>query len=140
LDVGVLRCELVALRTGCFAGVAVGAVSDLVSGVFAVRTPRQVFYPIVGRSTVEMAALLAGWRLTLEGFEYLPVDQRFARATVFGQLYDGIALVVQALLQYHARTAYASEVARFIEPLKPGYGSPLFEMFATQNTHNVGMF
>jgi len=41
-----------------------------------------------------MAAFVAWRRATLEGQEYLPMNEGFARAAVLGQFYNGISLVV----------------------------------------------
>ena len=126
--------------TGSLTRVAVCAVNDLVHGVCAARTPLQVLDTIVGRNSVEMAAFGAGRRLTAEGFEHLAMDEGFTRATVLGEFHNGITHVVQALLEHFTRTAYAAQIARFVEPFKAGNWPPFFEVFPTQNVYGVSMF
>jgi len=78
-----------------------------------------------------MAAFVAGRRATLEGAEYLPMNEGLAGPAVLGKLDHRVALVAQALLENRPRATDSAQVARFIEPLEPGDRSPLFEMFAT---------
>ena len=128
------------LRAVGLADIAMSAMNDLIDRVLATRSPLQVLDPVIGWLAVEMSAFHTGRRGTLKGKYHLPMDERFARSTALTEFHNGIAHVVQALLENDTGTTNAAQTARLVETFKSGDGSPFFSVFSTRNIDGVSMF